>query len=341
MLPTARRLLRTGLLLMAAVTVGAFAWVVLAQGGEALEGRGVRDLALPLALATLASATIPLLLGSAWMVLVEDATPESRPARGPLFAAFLLSWSMRYVPGKLPALASRVYLGAGFGAPRRALVVATGIDVALEVLVGGALGALLLLFALGLDGDSWRLGAAAAVTVSALVLMHPKFAAPLLSRLLIVTGRDPVQRSDMASGRALVLASLLIVAAQLIGGLGTLALLEALTPASLRDAAFVTGATSVAGVLGMLVAVAPAGLGVRDGATTALLGLRFATGPAAIAAILMRACSVVADASLLAIALGYDLATGRRLWGRFVRGASAEEARPVARELPLHSGGAE
>jgi uncharacterized membrane protein YbhN (UPF0104 family) len=224
--------------------------------------------------------------------------------------AFVYAWLVRYVPGTVPFFAGKVYLGQRAGYQTRPLVLATGVQNMLEVLVGGVVGATCVALALGvtLGGGAYALLAFAPAL--GLAALHPSILSRMTDRALRALGRDPLPEGALPSLRAIVMAAALTAANQILNGVAMLLLVRAVTPAGIDDALLVTGTLSLAGVAGILVVLAPAGLGVRDGALTGLLATRFAVESAALAAVLLRAITVVSDLLLVIVALAVDLLTG-------------------------------
>jgi uncharacterized membrane protein YbhN (UPF0104 family) len=134
--------------------------------------------------------------------------------------------------------------------------------------------------------------------------------------------------------RAIATAALLTAANQALNGAAMLIVLTAVTDAGPRDLLLATGALSLAGVAGILVVLAPAGLGVREGALTGLLATRFAVDAAALASVLVRAVMIISDLALVLLALAIDVATGAgvlsSVFRRERRPASEPRAIPAA-----------
>ena len=277
--PRGRRFLRLAGLLLSAAIVALLAGMLIARGGDALGDRSLGELTVPLLWTTAAWLVIPLVLAQAWIVLLADTTSIPRGARAPLLAAFLVSWAARYIPGKLPALGGRVYLAVGLGIAQRPLIAATATGAVLELLVATALGAGLVVVALGASSGGWGYAAGAILALLAVAGLHPRVSRPLLNRLLRRAGREPLRREELPGGRALLLASLLMIVAHLLSGATVLIVVAALTDIGRVDAIFIVGATALAGVIGIAASITPAGLGVREGAIAATLGSRVATGP--------------------------------------------------------------
>jgi uncharacterized membrane protein YbhN (UPF0104 family) len=108
-------------------------------------------------------------------------------------------------------------------------------------------------------------------------------------------------------------AALLTAGTQLVNGLALFAVLQSISAVSPSDVLFCIGVTSLAGVAGMIVVIAPAGLGVRDGVLVTLLSARIPLEFAALAAVFLRALSLVADLALAGAALITDVVASQHV----------------------------
>lgn len=319
---------RIAFILATIAAIGAFAVLRLVDGTASIETQFAQHWPV-LTLAIVAFAAGSALLGCSWVVLSAGVSPRGDASR--LAITFAYSWLGRYVPGSAPFFAGKVLIGARFGYTKRALTMSTIIESVLEVMIATAIGGSMLLLASG-GGARGVYIALAVVPAAGLVTLHPTVLRRIVDSGLSVARRSPLPDGALPSSARLVVAAGLIAMAQLINGLAMLALLQAVAGAGWRDAALATGALSLAGVLGIIIVVAPAGLGVRDGALTGLLATRFAVESATIAAVLLRTLTVVSDLLLFAVALACDAASGGRVIGAVLgRGATTRSSADVPR----------
>jgi len=272
-------------------------------------------LALALALFMLAA----LLLGGVWIVLVESATGRAS-RRIELMLGFLYAWIARYIPGTLPYLAGKVYLARRAGYETRSLVMMAAVQNIVEAVAASVFA----LAALALTAHpvlGMPLALALALTpLPVLAVLHPRAVVAASAPLLRLCGRAPLPRGELPSPRAMLVAVALVFASQAANALALLAILHAAGAAAWSDAPLVAAASSVAGVAGMVVVLAPAGLGVRDGAMAALLASRFVVQTATLAAVALRLLTVIADLVLTAVALLVDVALRKHVLWRALRG---------------------
>lgn len=199
--------------------------------------------------------------------------------------AFFRGELAKYVPGGVWAVVGRAAWAVRAGVDRRAALASVPASLLLMYTAAGlvALGAL----AAGAAGGGPL--AVLLVVPAGAAAAHPRVAGPLARRLRLPA---PDGRAVAAAVAGYVPAWILVVAS-------SFAVARALDPgASLLQVAL---AAPLSWLAGFLAAPAPAGLGVREAVFAATCGL--AAGPAAAAALLVRALFVLADLAGFAAAL--------------------------------------
>jgi hypothetical protein len=312
---------------------GSTSWFVgqrLIEGTSSFRGVTFEEDGSVIAVVVAMFAASTLMLGAAWLVLIEDIASRRGP-RLQLMLAFVYAWLVRYVPGTVPFFAGKVYLGRRAGYPTKHIALATGLQNMLEVLVSAVVGSVCVALALGVTLGGGAYAALALVPGVGLVALHPSILGRVTNGALRALGREPLPAGALPSTRAIALAAALTAANQCMNGVAMLLIMTAVTGAGVEDMLLATGALSLAGVAGILVVFLPAGLGVRDGALTGLLATRFAVEAAAVAAILARLIAVVADIALVAIALLVDILAGAGVVSSALRRAATSP--PVKRRV--------
>ncbi len=280
------------------------------------------------ALATGLFMLATLCLGAAWIVLIESVAAAEPHRRGRLMLAFSYSWLGRYVPGTLPFFAGKVYLGTRIGYGTRPLVVTTAVQNVLEILVSTVVGATMIVAAQGLTAGGGRYIVLALLPSVALAALHPSVLRRIVDASLRILRREPLPDGALPPTCALMAASFFVATNQAINGVALWIILRAVGGASVDDIFLATGALSLAGVAGILVVLVPAGLGVRDGALTALLASRFTVEVAALAAIMLRLLMVIADLALFVLAFIIDVVAGTHVAWHAVRTKAALQTVP-------------
>lgn len=266
-----------------------------------------------------------LLLAAGWIILLRSVTAgRSAPLRA-LLTAYIYAWAGRYVPGKLPFFLGKVYLGRVLAHGLGPLTAATGVETILQPLVMTALGASLVAGSLGLRaGNGWYVGLAV-VPAFAVLALHPKILTGLTNRVMGVLGRERLPPNVFPPFSAILAASAAYAVAATLNGFGFHLLVLSIVDAGWRDLALSIGAFCLAAVLGMLVVVAPAGLGARDGSLAGLMATTLTVEAATVAALAARIWSALVDVALVGGAAAYDYVSGQRLLGRVLAGEVAQD----------------
>jgi len=305
-----RRSVRGSMSLLAVAIVAVMATFVavrVVESSRSLDPGLVREHAPEVAIVIATSMLSVLALGIGWAALLRGLRPGVPIPRLRLLAIFCCTWPGRYVPGTLPFLAARVYLASRSGYGKRAPTIATGFQSALEVLVSGAFGLTALVYAR--EGIVSPLAWAFAASVLALTAMalSPRAIARVSTFAGRVLRRDPALDGVALPSRRAMLGSVAgVLACNVLITVAVTATAIAFTDIVPRHVASIAAAVSLSGVAGVLVVLAPAGLGIRDGALAALLVTVMPLETAASVAVAYRALTVVADLLLASLAIGGD-----------------------------------
>lgn len=223
-----------------------------------------------------------------WLIILRGVGVPLRV--GPAYAIWWLTNLGKYIPGKAWMVLGRVYLARQHGKGR--LLESFAWEFVVNV-SSSVIAALLLFWGPGGHRSLWPLVAAAAA-VSLAPLARPDLVQRVMQAPLAWIGRGTWEGGvRMRRGpylAALVLATLGWLAwgvahTWMLAGIGL-------------DAPYwaVTGAYSLAWVLGYVVLVLPAGLGVREGALQFLMAPFLVAGGAALFALVSRTAIVLAEA---------------------------------------------
>jgi len=295
-----------------ALVVGFWLWFVVRNGAELVT--------YPWQVATAGSAAALVLAGGAamlyflglalgWTLLLRrmgEPMPWGRGAR-----IWFSSTFMRYVPGNVWHVVGRVVLGGAAGASRTRLLVSTTVEQVLTVL------AAVVVFALSLpawpagslpllgegQGGGWTVWLLALVPLG-LIALHPAILERSLNLALRLArrGRPPL---DLRLRYGDILLLLIWYAATTaLSGLSLCLVVTGLTSLPLAHWPMVTGIAAGAWAIGYLSFLTPTGLGVREGAMTALLALIVPLPVATVASLLARLVSSLGEAVWVAVASG-------------------------------------
>lgn len=270
----------------------AFLWRALGAGDLALKDARLVPLAVSAGFLVAANMT----QAYAWHVLMKAAGgTESACIDGGRWALSLLG---KYVPGKVFNAVGRLVLYRGSAPGPAGLTAALAAEMLLTLSAAALVAAAALLSA----GDAVPLSARWAAVIGAAVGLAVGFstwfdraAGWLAARLLRATAPAVISRSHRIAPFGLQLLSYVLL------GAGLYVLTLAWPTAAAAPPAAVIGALCLSGIVGILVFIVPAGIGVREGALVWILAP--VTGPAlaAFVAIAARVWLTAGDAAAVAI----------------------------------------
>jgi hypothetical protein len=248
------------------------------------------------------------LMGSLWAPFLREMNGISLSlSRG--FSVSAMSWLWRYVPGRIWAVASKAYLSAD----NTSQIAAVSISVAVESIWFQASGLLLaagiLPFYPQFDFLSGRMRlAAAAVVLSALVMVHPRVFTPAANALLRLLHQAPLAVRPRYGAMLLLLLGYMSVFLIWSGGFVILA--ESLGRTTWPDFLPIASIFTTAWTVGVLAVFAPAGLGVRDSLLAFALSRFLSFSPSLIVALVVG--SRLLTTLVEAVCFGFALAVSRK-----------------------------
>lgn len=242
-----------------------------------------------------------------WRALLGDL--GSRLHHAEAASVFFVGQLGKYLPGSVWTVVAQTDIAARLRVPRRRTVVVSLVQLLASVLCGALVGLPtlpLVLDRFGLDVPVWVFVAAAVV---ALLAITP----PVLNRV-IATALRRLRREQLEhdfTARTLVLALWWFVAGWVVMGLAVWVLARALGPG--RDSAahlllLCVCGFALAGIIGMVSFLVPAGVGIRDGLLVVVLVTVLPVPTATAVVILSRFLTVLTDV----LVAGAGWAWGRR-----------------------------
>lgn len=231
---------------------------------------------------------------------------------------YLASEFVRYIPGNVWHVLTRILWVGKYGVPRPIAFASMTVELITKLAAGALIFAVSLLFwgDVGLVGKlvngSPLIVALGIVTIVALlVVLHPRVLGGLLNGGLRLIKRSPVDITLRYSD--ILLVTLAWCVSWLVAGIAFYVLLLALWPATpLIALPICIGIEAMAWDIGFLSFITPSGLGFREGAVAGLfaLSLPLPFGIAAILALLWRLVSTLAE--LICVGAAY-LGSGRQM----------------------------
>ncbi|TDQ51930.1 lysylphosphatidylglycerol synthase transmembrane domain-containing protein [Actinorugispora endophytica] len=238
----------------------------------------------------------------AWRALLADL---GSPLDVPVAARIMFVGQLgKYLPGSVWAFVAQVELARDLQVPRRRGITATVLAVAVTLTVNLLVAAVTLPLSSAEAAQRWWWVLACAPLLAA--ALHPRVVTWLLHLALRLTGRSrdvPDEELERISGRGMAASVGWTLAAWVPMGLHVWSLAAGVGggPGSLPIA---MGAYALAWTLGVVVVLAPAGLGVREVVLVAALAPVLDPGSALVVAALSRLVMTAADVLWALLALG-------------------------------------
>jgi dolichol-phosphate mannosyltransferase len=259
----------------------------------------------PLALAIVLFAVAPLLQGVTFALGLRRIGARG-PARA-LVRMWARSFLLRYEPSGVVGFAYRVSARERVGASTAQVVTVTGYEQ-LAVVLAGAAAAMAGFLGAGVHPPVPAVALFAAALLAA-VAARPRFVGGWLHDRLKARG---IETAGPLRGRTLAVMVALDAAGWVATGLGAWALARALGATAGLDGFLLLGAVALSWLLGVLVPLAPGGLGLRESSLVLTLGAAIGAGPATALALALRLVSFAGELVAIAVAELAALGLARR-----------------------------
>jgi len=299
------RLAKTALWLL----IACFLYRYLKRNWTLLDFRQIAIPAGALSLAFVLLAVGNLLHGILWAPLLRQVSGVKMP----LLSSWRISalcWMGRYIPGKIWAMAGKVYLSSPDKNQSAGITLAVFLEAVLQNLAGVLLAALMLAFC----GDiaphlAWALDWAPILALGVLIGLHPRIFVPVSNLILGLLRQPKIEHGLRYSRMMLVVGGYTLANLFWAGGFAAVAMsIGGLPPGVLP---YLLAIYPLAWAAGFIVLMAPAGLGVRDSLLMAGLSPLLPSHPAevlmivAASRLLTTVCEVL---NLLFASLAHALA---------------------------------
>jgi uncharacterized membrane protein YbhN (UPF0104 family) len=236
-----------------------------------------------------------ILICQVWFSLLRGlGVAASRVEAAPVFFVSQLG---KYVPGSVWPVVAQMEFGRRWNTPRRTMLTANILMLAMLAATGLITGAALLPWST--DGGLGRYWWTLLFLPPLLLALHPRTIPAVLDWLFRLLGREPL--NVRPSGRSMLVATIWSFAVWLAMGLQLLTLVRALGMADIGAAPAAVGGMGLAWAAGLIFIPAPAGAGVRDAVIVAIFAPHIGTAPALAVALASRVLLLLADV-LLALA---------------------------------------
>jgi hypothetical protein len=290
--------------LLAATAVVGVAWAAWSQRGAIASFDWSIDHGL-LALAAALFAVAPLLQGLTFALGLRRIGAGG--SAGALARVWARSFLLRYEPSGVVGFAYRVTARERVGASTAQVLTVTGYEQ-LAMVVAGAAAAMAGFLGAGVDPPLPAVLVFVAAVVVA-VAARPAFVGGWLHDRLRARG---IETAGSLRGRTLALMVSIDAAGWIATGVGAWTLARAVGATAGLDAFLLLGAFALSWLLGVLVPLAPGGLGLREGSLILSLGTALGAGPATALALALRLVSFAGELLAIGVAELAALALARR-----------------------------
>jgi hypothetical protein len=255
---------------------------------SAISTMGVAAIAESLLLAVAGTAAI----GQIWTSVLRGL--GARVAAGEASGVFFVSQLGKYLPGSVWPVLAQMEFGRRIGTPRRTMLAANLLMLAIVTATGLITGAALLPWssADGLHRYWWTL----LLLVPLLISLHPRVIPAVLDRLFVLARRTPL--GLRVTNRAMIAACLGGFAVWALLGAHLLVMTRTLGASGGSAVAAAVGGMGLAFAVGLIVIPVPAGAGIRDGVLIATFAAQIGHTAAIAVALASRVLLVLADVGL-------------------------------------------
>jgi uncharacterized membrane protein YbhN (UPF0104 family) len=252
---------------------------------------------LPIVFATALAIFARFVFAFIWRLLLSSMGAELSPKQSrELLGVYGKAWLGRYLPGSATWVIGKIYFASNLGVSKTKLAVSSIMEAMLQLVIVIALAAGLLVF----DPQIAELGQGyelllILVALLGLLSVYPKVFNRLIGWVYQLLRKTTISNSDLLSNRAVINASGLFALTSVLNAVSLLMVALAFDASLFENSFLILGVASLASAVSILVVIAPAGIGVREGIQ--ILGLGLVTGPEMALAItvMMRLFSIIWD----------------------------------------------
>jgi hypothetical protein len=206
----------------------------------------------------------------------------------------------KYIPGKVFAYGILFYSYDQKGISKKSIAVCS-----FQELVAGTLAAIIIALVSIYFADIEILNRYRIIFIglafACLIMIHPGILKFISNKLLKLLKKEPV--TSTSSYLQILLVFVMHFINWLIFGFAFYFFIGSFYPFSFENYFFITGAFSIAGLIGFIAVFAPAGLGVREGVLVFILSLIFPSAIAAIISLISRLWMTVCELFVLIMVL--------------------------------------
>ena len=252
---------------------------------------------LPVIMASAVAVASRFIFAFIWRMLLTSMGASLTPEQSrQLTLVYSKAWLGRYLPGSATWVIGKIYFASNLGISKTKLAVSSLMEAMLQLVIVTALAAVLLIFdpriaQLG-GGLEWLL---IIITLLGLIAITPKVFNKLTATSYRLIRKTEISNEDLLTNQAVINASGMFLLTSILNAVSVLLIAVSIDASLLENSLLILGIASLASAVSILVVIAPAGLGVREGIQ--IIGLSLITTPelALAITILVRLMSIVWD----------------------------------------------
>lgn len=252
---------------------------------------------LPIVFATALAVFARFVFAFIWRLLLSSMGAELTPKQSrELLGVYGKAWLGRYLPGSATWVIGKIYFASNLGVSKTKLAVSSVMEAMLQLVIVIALASALLVFdpRIAELGQGYEL-LLILVAVLGLLSVYPKVFNRVTAWVYKLIRKSTISESDLLSNKAVLNATGLFTLTSILNAVSLLMVALAFDASLIENSFLILGIASLASAVSILVVIAPAGIGVREGIQ--IIGLSLITSPEMALAItvMMRVMSIIWD----------------------------------------------
>jgi len=245
-----------------------------------------------------------IILALAWRYILIKLDKEKTLSLKDTFHIYFTSELAKYMPGKVWNILGMVYLGAKKGLNKKDLLVASFLESVLSTVVLLGVGVALTSVLLS-QISPWLLVLVLLTIIFGIAVCHPRVFTPLFNLALKILKRPIVLEKSFLKKEYIVKLVLAYLLFSLLLGFGFFFLANGISAVFIPDLLGLSGAFCFSVAFGVVVLLAPGGLGVREGLLVLLLAPFFSLETATLFSLASRVWITIGELLLFAISYLY------------------------------------
>ncbi len=243
------------------------------------------------------------LLATGWWLLLRNINSPIKFSDAVIY--FFISLPCKYIPGKIWGAVARAKLCKKYSVSTSVCFLTTGMEGIMEILAGIYI-SLFAVLSSSEFGQSAKIGAAAFVVLG-LFLLIPRIFYSFVNIFLRLTHQPIIEREGRVGVKKLLVVQVVFGIAMLLMGLSQVIFLKALTHVPMKYTLYLISLGTFSYVASVLAFFTPGGLGVREGVWYIALKGIVIEYIGLIFALVSRLWTMIVEAILFVIALGFFL----------------------------------